>query len=183
MKSLNKNIIILASIVLELLLTTATFAQTKTLSLNIPLLITGSLNAEHSFVLSKRYSCHTMVSWNPFEFSKEVKIKHLNALSGIRLWHWHTYSGFFNGAYISGAVYNVGYNSTRYQGHYYGVGTTLGYAKMLSKDLNMEFEAGVCASINSFDMYEIEPCGEFLDSTCKFCLLPFKLSISLVYVF
>ncbi len=171
-------------ITLILLLTFARYSQCQSYSAGTNLIgmVTGSLNFELSATLNRKLSLHLPLSWNPFRFSDNQKIKHAAIQPGLRFWSWHSYSGFFTGAQIGYIRYNYGLNNLRYDGKSYGISLSAGYSKMVSKRWNLDFEIGAGIFRIMHDCFENELCGEYLRTEDKLKLLPCRLSVNLVYL-
>lgn len=157
-------------------------AQSYSVGSNIMGLVTGSLNLELSASLNRRLSLHLPLSWNPLQFGDNKKIKHMMLSPGLRLWSWHSYSGFYAGTQIVLMRYNCGLNSLRYDGKGYGFSLSAGYSKMVSRRWNLDFEIGAGVFRLKHDCFERRVCGEYLYSEDKLKLLPGRLSVNLVYL-
>lgn len=158
-------------------------AQERGLSVNLPLALTGSFNIELSQMVRGRVSLHLPISWSPWQFKEDRKLKHLTTMFGARWWQWHCNSGLFFANYLSFNWFNITYKDGRYYGKGFGDIISIGYAKMLSTKWNIELEGGLFGGMLYYDKYERCRCGEFLESVKRGSLLPSKLSLTIVYLF
>lgn len=157
-------------------------AQSHSLGVNVPMLAFGSINFELSKALSQKTTLHLPLSWNPMTFGNNKKIKHFMLQPGVRWWKWHTYSGYFGGINITAIQFNAGIKTYRYYGKGAGITLSAGYAKMISKEWNIEAEAGVYSGWVSYDKYQRRLCGDYEGSWRGFKFFPAKISLSLIYI-
>ncbi len=150
---------------------------------NLAGIATGSLNVEVSMAVSDKITLHFPISWNPFTFKENKKIKHTATQPGIRLWQWHCYSGLFYGIQATGIVFNIGIDEFRYYGSGVGGSLSVGYSKMLTKSLNIEGELGLGGGWIAYDKYQRQLCGEFEGSWRGYKIVPTRISLSILYIF
>lgn len=164
-------------------------AQYYSFSSNILGMTTGNLNAELSATAGRKWSIHLPVTYNPFvyNFIKEnTKMQNLTVQPGVRYWFRESYMRGFIGIHGTYSRYHFGWKALskyRYDGIAAGGGLSLGYAKMLSKRWNMEFEAGLDILYTDYDKYECRTCGFFSGKEKKVILTPTRIAVSMVYLF
>lgn len=153
--------------------------QDYSLSFNVATAAVGSLNIEGSAAVNNKYTLHLPVSYNPIIRD----FRHMIASPGYRYWTWHSYSGFFIGNYATFGKYNISNKDSRYYGSIYAVSLSVGYAKMISRNWNIEAEIGYGYGYVEGDEFEKRKCGDYLDSYSKFKHMPTKAAISIIYIF
>ncbi|MFA5714095.1 MAG: DUF3575 domain-containing protein, partial [Bacteroidales bacterium] len=153
------------------------------LSINLPSLFLGLYNIEGSKAISKGVSLHLPLSWSPHTLRGDRRVKHFIVMAGARGWSWHCYSGLFYGGYATAGIFNLNHREFRYQGEGAGATITAGYSKMLSRHFNLEIEGGLFVGLLHYQRYEGRCCGNFIEERWRGSLLPFKLSLSLLYLF
>ncbi|HON54488.1 MAG TPA: DUF3575 domain-containing protein [Bacteroidales bacterium] len=157
-------------------------AQKYGIGTNILGLGCGSINFEASIATSDKITFNLPFSWNPFELSKNNKIKHLCIQPGFRKWLWHSYSEMFVGSCVVASLFNFAFSKERKEGYCAGISFNCGYAKMINRRFNLEFECAGGAMFFNYDRFEKKNCGEYLGNVKKVKLRPTKLSFSLVYI-
>lgn len=172
----------IAAVILALM---ATICQAQKFGIrsNMIGLATGSLNVEVSTAISDKITLHFPISFNPFTFDENKKIKHTAIQPGIRLWQWHSYSGLFYGIQAIAIVFNIGIKEFRNYGSGVGGSLSVGYSKMLTKNLNIEAETGLGGGWIAYDKYQRQLCGEFEGSWRGYKIGPTRVSISIMYIF
>ena len=164
-------------------------AQYYSLSSNILGLGTGNLNLELSATAGRKWTVHLPVTYNPFTYNfigENAKMQNLTAQPGVRYWFRESYMRGFIGIHGTASRYHLGWKELskyRYDGWAAGGGLSLGYAKMLSKRWNLEFEAGVDLLYADYDKYECRTCGFFSGNEKKILVAPTKIAVSMVYLF
>lgn len=158
------------------------YGQSHSLSTNGVSLGTLSLNAEYSARITNKQSVHLPVSWNPWIFGGNKKMKHFTASPQWRYWKTEAYLAHFLGANLIGSRYNVSRGSYRFEGGAYGVGVSWGYAWLLNKRLNLEVQAGMGVVGTHYKRFDCGICGDYLSKESKWFLVPNRLAVSLVYV-
>lgn len=186
-----KRIIISAFVLIVSLASSTCHAQRFSVSTNLlGYAALGTMNVEASYSLSRRMSLTAGAVYNPFTFRKEVPEKqiHLRQRSysvGLRVWPWHTWSGWWFAGKGRYQEYNFGglTSPVTDEGDRYGVGVYTGYTHMLAPHFNIEFGLGAWAGIDDYRKYSCQVCGITLESGRRTFLLPDDIMISLVYVF
>lgn len=150
----------------------------------------GTMNIEGSYSLSRRLSMTAGVTYNPFTFRKhapdeQMQLRQQSYSLGVRLWPWHTWSGWWFAGKGRYQEYNFGgiLSPETDEGDRFGMGLYAGYTHMLSSHLNIEFGLGVWAGLDCYRTYSCQVCGFTIDSGKRTFVLPDDIMISLVYVF
>ena len=166
-------------------------AQTMSVSTNVlDYACLGTLNADVSYSISRRWSITAGARYNPFTFRKgdpdrQFQMRQQSYSIGARLWPWHTWSGWWFAGKIRYQEYNFGgirSPETR-EGDRFGGGLYAGYTYMLSPRFNIEFGLGVWSGMDSYSRYSCQQCGLLEMSGQKWFVLPDDIMIALVYVF
>ena len=166
-------------------------AQTVSLSTNLlDYACLGTLNADVSYSLSRRWSVTAGARYNPFTFRKgdpdrQFQYRQQSCSVGMRLWPWHAWSGWWFAGKLRYQEYNYGglISEKTEEGDRFGAGLYSGYTHMLSPHFNLEFGVGLWGGISSYRQYSCPVCGLTVEKGEKFFLLPDDVMISLVYVF
>ena len=166
-------------------------AQTVSLSTNLlDYACLGTLNADVSYSLSRRWSVTAGARYNPFKFrkgdpDKQFQLRQQSYSLGARLWPWHTWSGWWFAGKLRYQEYNSGgirSLETR-EGDRFGAGLYAGYTYMLTSHLNIEFGLGLWSGLDVYRCYSCPVCGVTLESGKTHFILPDDIMISLAYVF
>lgn len=166
-------------------------AQTVSLSTNLlDYACLGTLNADVSYSLSRRWSVTAGARYNPFTFrkgdlDKQLQLRQQSYSLGARLWPWHTWSGWWFAGKLRYQEYNSGgirSLETR-EGDRFGAGLYAGYTYMLTSHLNIEFGLGLWSGLDVYRCYSCPVCGVTLESGKTHFILPDDIMISLAYVF
>jgi len=166
-------------------------AQTVSLSTNLlDYACLGTLNADVSYSLSRRWSVTAGARYNPFTFrkgdpDKQFQQRQQSYSLGARLWPWHTWSGWWFAGKLRYQEYNSGgirSLETR-EGDRFGAGLYAGYTYMLTSHLNIEFGLGLWSGLDVYRCYSCPVCGVTLESGKTHFILPDDIMISLAYVF
>lgn len=166
-------------------------AQTVSLSTNLlDYACLGTLNADVSYSLSRRWSVTAGARYNPFTFrkgdpDKQFQLRQQSYSLGARLWPWHTWSGWWFAGKMRYQEYNTGgirSLETR-EGDRFGAGLYAGYTYMLTSHLNIEFGLGLWSGLDVYRCYSCPVCGVTLESGKTHFILPDDIMISLAYVF
>jgi hypothetical protein len=150
----------------------------------------GTLNADVSYSGSRRWSLMAGVRYNPFTFraddpQNQFQLRQQSYAAGVRLWPWHTMSGWWFAGKLRYQEYNYGgiFSSESEEGDRFGAGLYSGYTYMLTRHLNLEFGAGLWSGISFYRRYSCQKCGRTIGHGRKYFLLPDDLMISVAYVF
>ena len=150
----------------------------------------GTLNADVSYSVSRRWSLMAGVRYNPFTFraddpQNQFQLRQQSYAAGARLWPWHTMSGWWFAGKLRYQEYNYGgiFSSESEEGDRFGAGLYSGYTYMLTRHLNLEFGVGLWSGISFYRRYSCQKCGRTIGHGRKYFLLPDDLMISVAYVF
>lgn len=169
----------------------------------------GTLNAEMSVAVGRRYSIHVGGLYNNWSLSSNDPTKmnfdkQRSLYAGLRFWPWYVYSGWWGQVKLRYAEYNSanplyskktddGY--TNEMGDRFGAGISAGYTIMISPHFNLDFGVGFWAGMAKYSLYSFPKayvtddlgycptCGRPVSSGSKFFFLPNDITVSLVYVF
>ena len=150
----------------------------------------GTMNAEISYSVSRRWSIVAGARYNPFTFragddDRQFQLRQQSYSLGARLWPWHTLSGWWFSSKVRYQEYNNGgiLSKSSSEGDRIGLGLYSGYTHMLSRHLNIEFALGLWTGADVFRNYSCTRCGITLDSGIVAFVSPDDIAVSLVYVF
>ena len=149
----------------------------------------GTLNAEVSAAVSRRWSLHAGAKYNPFlyhnKYNEPVTARQQAYYAGVRYWPWNVYSGWWLSARAQYQEYNRGGIRTvaTQEGDRYGAGVAAGYSYMLHPHLNVELGAGVWGGWDRYTVYSCPICGFTEETGERTFLLPNEITLALVYVF
>lgn len=144
--------LLIALLTITVFTTKRSEAQFYSASTNLPVLATGSINAELSMTLNRNWSLHLEGSVNPWKI-EQFRIQHLAVRPAIRWWTSESYRGWFMGAHFCGAYAHIGipkWMDKKYEGVTMGVvwiSVMLGPsipAGILSLDLVPELTIWIC---------------------------------------
>ena len=150
----------------------------------------GTMNADVSYSLSRRWSLTAGAVYNPFTFRKgdpdrQFQIRQQSYSLGARIWPWHALSGWWFASKVRYQEYNMGGVVSRItqEGDRVGMGLYAGYTHMLSDHFNLEFGAGVWTGADFYMRYSCTTCGITVGAGTKPFVLPDDFAVSVVYVF
>lgn len=150
----------------------------------------GTFNVEASYSLSRHWSLTAGAKYNPFTFyegdsSRQFQYRQQSYALGVRLWPWHSLSGWWFASKLRYQEYNHGGILSRKteEGDRVGLGFYAGYTYMLSRHLNIEFGLGLWGGASWYKRYSCPFCGLTLNHGRKCFVLPDDVMISLAYVF
>lgn len=172
---------------------------TLTLRTNVTELATSTPNLGIEQYIGDRFSLLIPVSYNPWTFAGNKKIRHFAVQPEFRVWFGETFRGsFINvqsfvGLQLHYLFYNVGGvnipfgmfpdpKNTRYQGQ--GAGGGLTYANQFGLGGRWRGEIGTTLVFSYlwYDSYECHTCGAFKGSGTRRYVGPGKSSLSVVYL-
>lgn len=162
----------------------------------------GTVNGELGVSVAQHFSIHAGMRYNNWTFRKgnpedryfdpegdsdrQFENRKQAYSLGMRWWPWYVYSGWWfygRGQYME---YNRGGFLGQRQaeeGDAFGGGVGMGYSHMLSRNLNLEFGAGLWGGVTKYVVYKCPTCGYVVESGEKFFVLPDDVFVSLVLVF
>ncbi len=151
----------------------------------------GTMNVEGAFSVSRRFSITAGARYNPFTFrridpERQFQMRQQSYSAGVRMWPWHTWSGWWFAGKLRYQEYNFGglmNNPVTQEGDRAGMGFYAGYTHMLGPHFNIEFGLGVWGGIDFYRKYSCQVCGITQAEGRKGFILPDDTVISLVYVF
>ena len=186
-----KKYTLLLAFAVMLLAGSKTEAQTMSVSTNVlDYACLGTLNADVSYSLSRRWSITAGARYNPFTFRKgdpdrQFQMSQQSYSIGARLWPGHTWAGWWFAGKIRYQEYNFGgirSPETR-EGDRFGGGLYAGYTYMLGPLLNFDFGLGLWSGLDVYKCYSGPVCGVTLKSGKTRFILPDDIMISFAYVF
>ncbi len=150
----------------------------------------GTMNMDASYSVSRRFSLTAGVKYNPFTFrktlpEKQLQLRQRSFAVGVRMWPWHTWSGWWFAGKGRYQEYNFGgiLSPETSEGDRAGLGLYAGYTHMLGPHFNIEFGLGAWGGMDFFRTYSCQVCGDMVDEGRRYFILPDDIMISLVYVF
>ena len=150
----------------------------------------GTMSLDASYAFSRRWSLVAGARYNPFTFHKgdperQFQSRQQSYAVGMRVWPWHTWSGWWFAGKLRWQEYNAGgiISPETREGDRFGAGLYAGYTYMLGAHFNLEFGLGIWTGTDIYSLYSCPVCGVTLESGNTFFMLPDDMMISLVYVF
>ena len=150
----------------------------------------GTLNADVSYSVSRRWSIMAGVRYNPFTFREDkpqdqFQLRQQSYAAGARLWPWHTMSGWWFAGKLRYQEYSFGgvWSDETEEGDRGGMGLYAGYTHMLSKQFNIEFGIGFWGGLDVYRRYSCPVCGLLMSTGKRLFVLPDDLMISIAYAF
>ena len=149
----------------------------------------GTVNVEGAYSMSRYWSLTAAAEYNPFTYRKgqpdQFQFRRQSYALGVRLWPWHTWSGWWVAGKLRYQEYNIGgiVSEATDEGDRAGISISAGYTYMVSPHFNVEFGLGVWSGQDWFSSYACQQCGLTLASGRRWFILPDDIAISLVYVF
>jgi len=176
-----------------LLLPVTFYAQKAAVKTNLPYDAAATLNAGAEFKLGKRLTLDVPVSYNPWTFGGNKKLKHFMVQPELRRRVCEPFYSHFFGVHALYAHYNAGgielpfgllhtLKDFRYQGNLYGVGLSWGYQWVVSPRWNVEVSAGAGYVRLEHSKYRCRHCGEKAGNSGHNYLGPTKAALSLIYI-
>ena len=167
-----------------------TTAQSQVVGVKTNLLydMTSTINLGLEIGLAPKWSLELPVNYNPWEFSKDRKLKHWLVQPEVRYWLCERFNGHFFGLHGHAAGYNVGgikigsLKDYRYEGNLYGAGISYGYQWILNKRWSLEATIGVGYAYLDQAKYPCGTCQSKLYDETKNYFGPTKAGISVVYI-
>ena len=159
---------------------------------------TATVNAGVEIGLAPKWTLDLSGNLNAWSKNEHTKWKHWMVQPEARYWFCDRFSRHFIGAHLIGGAFNFGninnnlsflgsnfsmLSDKRYQGYAFGCGVAYGFAFVLSKQLNLELEAGVGYVYLDYETYECDGCGRWVADNRHHYVGPTKAAVNLVYVF
>ena len=178
------------------------YAQKAGLKTNLLYWSTTTPNIGAEVRLADRFTLNLEGGYNPFTLNdnNEVnkKIKHFLVSPEVRYWFCDRFTRHFLGFHALAGQYNIGglknnfkflgtdfsqLSNNRFQGWGAGAGIAYGYAMILGKHWNLEFELGVGYIYSAYDIFECSGCGRRVGTDTNHYVGLTKAAINLVYLF
>lgn len=179
------------AVIFMMMLSNSLYAQTFSVSTDVlGLANLGTMNIDASYAFSRRWSLTAGARYNPFTFRKgnpeeQFQYRQQSYAVGMRVWPWHTWSGWWFAGKLRYQEYNKGgiVSPKTEEGDRFGAGLYAGYTHMLSSHFNLEFGVGLWAGLAVCKEYSCPVCGVTMFEGNKFFMLPDDFMISIAYVF
>ena len=150
----------------------------------------GTINIDAGASVSQHFSLFAGVKFNPWKFETAYGMPVYNnqttVHAGARYWPWYVYSGWWLGAklkYTDFAETGV-LRPKLFKGNGVAAGASFGYTWMLSKHLNLELGAGVCAGrLFECSCYRTAKSMVLLSSAPRNYVYIDDVALTLMYVF
>lgn len=154
---------------------------------------TTTMNLGLEFGLARKWTLDIPVNYNPWKLNEGARLKHWGVQPEVRYWFCERFRRTFIGLHGHYADFNVGnwpdwsfvsdnMQNTRYQGHLYGGGVSIGHSWILKKRWGIEASIGVGYAHIVYDKYPCTECGSKIKESSKNYFGPTKASISLIYL-
>lgn len=165
------------------------FSQTIGVKSNVLYDMTTTLNLGLEIGLAPKWSFELPINYNPWEFSKDRKLKHWLVQPEARYWLCERFNGHFFGLHGIAGGYNVGgikigsLKEHRYEGELYGGGISYGYQWILSKRWSIEATLGVGYVYLDYAKFPCGECATKIGDYTKNYFGPTKAGVSIIYIF
>lgn len=150
----------------------------------------GTLNAEASAAVARRWTVNAGVKYNPFNFNKStegdaMRLRQQSYSIGARFWPWHVYSGWWIAGKAQYQEYSFAgvFSRKSREGDRFGGGLSFGWTYMLAPRFNITFGAGFWAGLDRFRKYGCAVCGTLEDEGEEVFIAPNDLVVSFSYIF
>lgn len=186
------------TLLLGLLFSPLAKAQEFAIKSNLLYDATATVNLGVEFGLAPKWSLDLSGNFNSWQIKESSTWKHWMVQPEARYWFCDRFSRSFLGFHALAGQFNFGgidnginflgsdlsrLSDNRYQGNAYGVGVAYGYAVILGKHWNLEFEVGVGYIYADFERFECAGCGRRAGEGNHHYFGPTKAAINLVYLF
>lgn len=166
---------------------TVSHAQNIGIKTNLIYDVTSTINLGVEVGIAPKWTIDLSGNLNAWSDEPDGTWKHYLVQPEARYWLCDRFSGHFFGAHLLGGAFNLAglpkIEDFRYQGYAYGAGVAYGFAAILGKHFNLEFELGLGYAFLDYERYECYGCGKFSGTGQKNYFGPTKAAISLVYLF
>ncbi|MBQ5690253.1 MAG: DUF3575 domain-containing protein [Alistipes sp.] len=189
---------LLIALIFGIVVTTGVKAQNAAIKSNLLYDVTATVNLGVEVGLAPRWTLDVSGNLNAWNIHETKRWKHWLVQPEARYWFCDRFSRHFVGFHALGGQYNIGglknnitflgtpyknLTHNRYQGWGVGAGVAYGYALILGKHWNLEFELGVGYIYNKFDLFECSGCGRRVGSDTHHYFGLTKAAVNLVYLF
>lgn len=188
----------LIPLLLGLLISVGAKAQDVAIKTNILYDATATVNLGVEVGLAPKWTLDLSGNLNAWNVNRDERWKHWLVQPEARYWFCDRFSRHFVGFHLLGGQYNIGglknslnflgtdfsqLTDKRFQGWGVGAGVAYGYAMILGKHWNLEFELGVGYIYSGYDIFECAGCGRRVGQDNHHYLGVTKAAINLVYLF
>ena len=185
--------LILTLFILGFLATEESKAQWIAVKSNLLYDATTTMNLGLEIGLAHKWTLDVPVNLNPWKFSDGTRLQHWGIQPEVRYWFCERFRRTFVGVHGHFADFNMGgwpdwsfisqnMQNSRYEGHLYGGGISIGHSWILKKRWSLEASIGVGYAHIVYDKYLREKCGSKLKESSRNYFGPTKASLSLIYV-
>ena len=160
-------------------------AQYYGVGVNIPMLLTGTVNASFEAAFAPHWSVDVPLMWNPVKADK-VQMRLWAIQPGVRYWFFEEYAGHFLGTHLAAAKYDIGGRRFHRKGWLTGLGFSYGYSWLLSTRWNLSVEAGLglyYMKDTRRDHYVPDDRDEYIYRSRRLVLGPSKCTVGFTYLF
>lgn len=160
-------------------------AQYSTVRVNALALATGTVNAGIDVAIAPKWSVDVSGYWNPIAAEK-LSVKTLAVTAGVRRWRFEPHVGLFWGVHSTTARYDFSRNGKRNKGWLTGIGSSVGYSRMLDRRWNFTVEcgAGIFYMNDRRAITDTSPTEDIIiHHYRRIILAPSKLEVGFSYLF
>lgn len=168
-------------------------AQKVALKSNLLYDATATMNLGLEFGLARKWTLDVPVNFHPWKLNDGTRLIHWGVQPEVRYWFCEKFRRTFVGLHAHYADFNVGnwpdwsfisqnMQDSRYEGHLYGAGVSIGHSWIIKKRWGIEASVGVGYAHIVYDKYPCAACGTKLKENTKDYFGPTKASISIVYI-
>ena len=183
---------------LGLLIAVGAKAQDVAIKTNLLYDATATVNLGVEVGVAPKWTLDLSGNLNAWNVNEDKRWKHWLVQPEARYWFCDRFSRHFLGFHALGGQYNIGglqnnikflgtdfskLSNNRFQGWGVGAGVAYGYAMILGKHWNLEFEVGVGYIYSAYDIFECTGCGRRVGQDNNHSVGLTKAAINLVYLF
>ena len=183
---------------LGLLISVGAKAQDVAIKTNLLYDATATVNLGVEVGVAPKWTLDLSGNLNAWNVNEDKRWKHWLVQPEARYWFCDRFSRHFLGFHALGGQYNIGglqnnikflgtdfskLSNNRFQGWGVGAGVAYGYAMILGKHWNWEFEVGVGYIYSAYDIFECTGCGRRVGQDNNHYVGLTKAAINLVYLF
>ena len=173
-------------------------AQEVAIKTNLLYDATATVNLGVEIGIAPKWSLDLSGNLNAWNIDEDTKWRHWLAQPEVRYWFCDRFTRHFLGFHALAGQYNIGVlknnfkflgtdfsqlSNNRFQGWGAGAGIAYGYAMILGKHWNLEFELGVGYIYSAYDIFECSGCGRRVGTDTNHYVGLTKAAINLVYLF
>lgn len=174
-------------------LATESKAQRLAVKSNLLYDATTTMNLGLEIGLARKWTLEVPVNYNPWKLKDGARLRHWGVQPEARYWFCERFRRTFVGLHGHYADFNVGawpnwsfvsqnMQDSRYQGHLYGGGISVGRSWIVNKRWSIEASAGAGYAHIVYDKFPCGQCGTKLKEGSKNYFGPTKASIALIYM-